>query len=98
MRILFPSFVHEHRRQPPNLFAVRPDGTGPTRLTHFSDAPAGMIGAVWAADGTHTAQAQDGGRQPKAAAAKCRRHELAASDPPRTTGQPGMRRRGTSQR
>jgi hypothetical protein len=46
MRILFPSFVHEHRRQPPNLFAVRPDGTGPTRLTHFSDAPAGMIGAV----------------------------------------------------
>lgn len=58
MRILFQSYVHEHRRQPPNLFAVRPDGTGPTRLTHFSGAPAGVIGAVRAADGTHTASAQ----------------------------------------
>jgi hypothetical protein len=56
MRILFPSCVHAHQRQPPNLVAVRPDGTGPTRLTHFSGAPAGVIGAVWAADGTHTAR------------------------------------------
>ena len=48
--------MHEHRRQPPNLFAVRPDGPGPTRLTHFSGAPAAAIGAVGAADGMHPAK------------------------------------------
>jgi hypothetical protein len=52
MRILFPSCVREHWRQPPNLVAVRPDGTGPTRLMDFSGAAARVIGAVWAADGT----------------------------------------------
>jgi hypothetical protein len=57
MRIRFQSYVHEHRRQPPNLFAARPDSTGPTRLTHFSGAPAGVIGAVRAAHGTNTASA-----------------------------------------
>lgn len=67
MRILFPSCVHEHRRQPPNLLAVRPDGTGPTRLTHFSAPPAGVIGAVRAADGTHTARHKMG----KTAASGC---------------------------
>ena len=56
MRILFQSCVREHRRQPPNLLAARPDGAGPTRLTHFSGAPARLIGAVRAADGTHTAR------------------------------------------
>src|SRR6266851_3293343 len=49
MRILFPSCVHEQWRQPPNLVAVRPGGTGPTRLTHFFGAPVGVIGAVRAA-------------------------------------------------
>jgi len=56
MRIIFPSYVHEQWRQPPNLVAGRRDGTGPTPLTHFSGAHAGVIGAVWAADGTHTAR------------------------------------------
>ena len=90
MRILFPSCVHEQWRQPPNLVAVRPGGTEPTRLTHFFGAPVGVIGAVRAADGTHTARHR-WGRQPPAVAAKCRRRERAAVDPPRTTGQPGMR-------
>jgi hypothetical protein len=56
MRILVPSCVREHWRQPPKLAAVRPDGTRPTRLIHFSGAAAGVIGAVWAADGTRTAR------------------------------------------
>jgi hypothetical protein len=68
MRILFPSCVREHWRQLLNLVAVRPDGTGPTRLTHFSGAAAGVIGAVRAADGTHT----PGTRWGQAAASGCR--------------------------
>jgi hypothetical protein len=58
MRIRFQSYVREHRHQPPNLLAVRPDGTGPTRLTHCPGAPAAVIGAVRAAHRTHTAGAQ----------------------------------------
>jgi len=59
-RILNQSYLHEHRRQLPNLFAMRPDALGPPRLTHFSGAHAGVIGAVRAAHGTHTARRKTG--------------------------------------
>jgi hypothetical protein len=59
-RIPLQAYTHEHRCQPPNLFAVRPDGPGPTRLTHFSGAPAAAIGAVETTDGMHTAMRKMG--------------------------------------
>ena len=75
---------------PTDIWTIRPDGSGLTRLTHLADDGGGAIHPAWAPDGTHLLFVASGGSWGDATIATI------APDGSDPAGDPGWRRPGSA--